>query len=267
VGLAQHRREGRRRIHLRPERLQHDPAAAVSLRQPRHKPRPQQRRLAATRGAQDQQQSRLALRQLVDRGLQLPAHGVLPEEHRRMPPLKGVQPRERRGPRLPGRRPGQTVLPAQRLQALQQAIPTRSRSLLKIDHRQGRGLGFAQQLRERVAGLDSHRQHQLARGHRHPKLCQTPLRGGVGLAAEHDHRRTQLKVLEQLVAPAFADMEAVVGVEVKKQRPEALLLLAFLLTIAQPIPDPQRPRVVAAAVADEDRAHWADTVIVLAESS
>jgi hypothetical protein len=62
-------------------------------------------------------------------------------------------------------------------------------------------------------------------------------------------------------------MEAVIGVEVKKQRPEALLLRAFLLTIAQPIPDPQRPLVVAAAVADEDRAHWADTVIVLAESS
>jgi hypothetical protein len=41
----------------------------------------------------------------------------------------------------------------------------------------------------------------------------------------------------------------------------------LLLLVKKPISDPQRPGVVAAAVADEDRAHWADTVIVSVESS
>jgi len=46
-----------------------------------------------------------------------------------------------------------------------------------------------------------------------------------------------------------------VGVEVKKQRAEALLLGPLLLLMLQPIMDPLGPDVVAAAVADEDGAH------------
>ena len=175
-----------------------------------------------------------------------------------MAPLKGIEPRKWRGPRLPRRRPRQAALPAQRLQALQQPLPAASGPLLQINHRQGRGLGFAQQLRQRRAAGDAHRQHQLARRHRHPQLRQTPLRGGVGLTAEHDHRRAQPQVLIQLISPSLAGLDAIDGIEVEKQRPETLLLGPLLAPIQQPIADLLGPAVVVAAVADEDGAHEAD---------
>jgi|LakMenEpi03Aug12_release.lakeMendotaPanAssembly.Ray.scaffolds.fasta_scaffold321944_3 hypothetical protein len=69
-------------------------------------------------------------------------------------------------------------------------------------------------------------------------LLQAPLRGGVGLTADHDHRRAQLQVLIELIPPALAGMNAIVGVEVEKQRAEALLLGPLLLLILQHLPGP-----------------------------
>lgn len=86
-------------------------------------------------------------------------------------------------------------------------------------------------------------------------LLQAPLRAGVGLTADHDYRRAQLQVLIELIPPALAGLNASVGVEVEKQRAEALLLGPLLLLILQPITDPLGPGVVVAAVADEDGAH------------
>jgi hypothetical protein len=62
-------------------------------------------------------------------------------------------------------------------------------------------------------------------------------------------------VLIELIPPALAGLNAIVGVEVEKQRAEALLLGPLLLLILQPITDPLGPGVVVAAVADEDGAH------------
>ena len=90
---------------------------------------------------------------------------------------------------------------------------------------------------------------------RHSQFRQAPLRGGVGLTADHDHRRAQLQVPIELIPPALAGLNASVGVEVEKQRAEALLLGPLLLLIFQPITDPLGPGVVVAAVADEDGAH------------
>ena len=227
MGLLQRRRQGRRRILLRPEGLKHDPAALVGLLQPGQQPRPEQRRLSAPRGAQDQQQPGLALGHLIDRFSQGAEHTVLPKEHRRMAPIKALKPRKRRSPR----RPGQAALPAQRLQALQQALPAGLGPLLQINHRQRRGLGFAQQLWEGAASDDTHRKHQLARRHRHPQLRQAPLRLAIGLAADHDHRRAELQVLIKLIPPALAGLDAVIGIKVEKQRSEALLLRPLLLLI------------------------------------
>ena len=147
-----------------------------------------------------------------------------------MLPLKTVQARKRGGVGLLLRRPGLAQLPTQRLQPFLQAPPTRRRSLLQIDHRQRRGLGFAQQLRQ-WARIDPHRQHQLARGHRHTKLCQAPLGGGIGLTADHKDRRTQLQVLKQLITPALANIDAVLLIDIEKEGEVALFLLSLLLVV------------------------------------
>jgi hypothetical protein len=86
-------------------------------------------------------------------------------------------------------------------------------------------------------------------------LLQAPLRGGVGLTADHVHRRAQLQVLIELIPPALAGLNVSVGVEVEKQRAEALHLGPLLLLILQPITDPLGPGVPVAAEADEDGAH------------
>ncbi len=62
-------------------------------------------------------------------------------------------------------------------------------------------------------------------------------------------------MLIELIPPALAGLNAIVGVEVEKLRAEALLLGPLLLLILQPITDPRGPGVVVAAVADEDGAH------------
>jgi hypothetical protein len=72
-------------------------------------------------------------------------------------------------------------------------------------------------------------------------------------------------VLIELIPPALADLDAVVGIKVEKQRAEPLLLGPLLLLILQPITDPLCPGVVVTAVADENGAHEANAEAALAK--
>ncbi len=69
-------------------------------------------------------------------------------------------------------------------------------------------------------------------------------------------------MLKQLFTPALANIDAVLLIDIEKQREVALLLfplflLPLLLFVEQPVPDALGPGVVLMAVADEDRAHRA----------
>lgn len=50
----------------------------------------------------------------------------------------------------------------------------------------------------------------------------------------------------ELIPPAFADLHAVIGIEVEKHRAKALLLRPLLPLIQQPIAKPLGPGVVLA---------------------
>jgi hypothetical protein len=78
----------------RPEGIEHDPAAWFSPRQPGHQSRPQQRRLAATGGPQDEQQPRGAGRERFHLGLRLSQRLILAKKHRRVFALETAQARK-----------------------------------------------------------------------------------------------------------------------------------------------------------------------------
>ena len=234
-----------------PERRRNQPRLRVA-RQARHDAGPHQRRLAAARGAEHQQQPGPA--QAAQPGQRFQSgldRGVAAEVHRRVSGFERGQAGVGWARAVPIGQCGRVQSGG--FQAAQQALPAGCAVGVAVGGRVGARvatqvghLQVGEQGPDR-RGVEPHREDRLAQRPCMRDLGEAPGRGHRVCAAQHHHRLATAQLRVQLALPVAPGGDAGLRVEVEKDR-------------AVPGADEHRVqlagnRVVGAAVADEDGAH------------
>ena len=227
----------------------HDQEVLVIAAEPGEQACPQEARLARTRGAEDDQHAlRRAVAQAPERVEPLGDLGVAAEEDGGVRLLQRAQAAigwavrfaRRRPGEVPRVEPGAPQADAQTVQPVLFDLGPRHVGHLEVRGQLDRQLGEG-------GGRDQDREDALAELGGQQELGDAPARRVPFRRDQHDHRRAALARLLQLLLPALAGGEPMLGVEVEEGVAPALL--------AQPVADPDRPVVVPAGMADEQYAH------------